>query len=350
MVSRRSYSGRYPSRFQITLPDCHLFPQNILPSGYQKNSPTHLPYIAPESLRFLSPHVNTVAKSLSSLNFITAHFGKWHLGRSHEHWPEHYGFGIAWHGAPDSGPAMPNGYHSPYSFKEGTISCNHSGEYLVDTLTDEVIKFLRAHKDEPFFASVAQFGVHPPFQAPSEESILHFVGKKDPTGVHDNPIMGAMIKSVDDSVGRVVHELNRLGISNNTLFLFVSDNGGNSRMTYNRFTQARAHLPNDTATPEWLQTLRRHIGEFVPPTNNFPLRGSKGTLYEGGLRVPFIAVWPGKIRAGSVTRQLMSTVDIYPTIMDILSDFDSSIERNVTSRYLKEIRGNMFGLAILIYL
>jgi arylsulfatase A-like enzyme len=235
---------------------------------------------------------------------------------------------------------MPNGYYSPYSFKDGTIFCNRSGEYLVDALTDKVIEYIDSHRDKPFFASVAQFGVHPPFQAPSEQAILHFAGKKDPTGVHENPIMAAMIKSVDESVGRIVRELERLGISDNTLFLFVSDNGGNTHMTYNRFTYARAHLPNDTEVPEWLQTLRRHVGDFIPPTNNFPLKGSKGTLYEGGLRVPFIAVWPGKIRPGTVSKQLMSTVDIFPTIMDILSDYDD-VSSMSTSRYLKDRTGNV---------
>ena len=306
-----------------------MFPQNILSSGYQKSSPTHLPYICPESVRFLDPHTDTLAKALRRAKYATAHFGKWHLGRAEEHWPEHYGFEEAWHGAPDSGPAMPQGYHSPYSFKGGTIPRDGPpGSYLMDTLSEQVVAYIRQHKDRAFFASVSQFGVHPPLQSPSEGDTLRFVKKVDPSGVHGNPIMGAMLKSLDNSLGTIVAELEKQNILNNTLIFFLSDNGGNAHMTYDRFTRDGGKNLSAEQVPAWLRTMHKYAGN-LPPTNNFPLRGSKGSLYEGGVRVPFIVTWPGKIPAGVRSAQLVSTVDIFPTIMDIVNDFVPSSDPRI---------------------
>jgi arylsulfatase A-like enzyme len=162
------------------------------------------------------------------------------------------------------------------------------GAYLADFLTDRAVDFIERHRDRPFFLYLPHFGVHSPHQA-KKELIARFE-KKEPAGGHDNPTYAAMIASVDESVGRVLERLDRLKLAENTVVIFSSDNGG-------------------------VGGYQEIGGKGV--TDNAPLRGGKGMLYEGGVRVPFIVRWPGVIKAGTTCSAPTIHVDIFPTLLEL---------------------------------
>jgi arylsulfatase A-like enzyme len=150
--------------------------------------------------------------------------------------------------------------------------------------------FIRRHRQEPFFLYLPHFGVHSPFEA-KEELVARFRGRPG-VGGHQDPTYAAMIASVDESVGRILSLLDELQLSAKTLVLFSSDNGGVGG--YQR---------------EGIQA--RNI------TDNAPLRGGKGMLYEGGIRVPYLARWPGTIEAGQTCPVPITSVDLYPTLLEL---------------------------------
>src|SRR5262249_18773414 len=162
--------------------------------------------------------------------------------------------------------------------------------YLADFLTDRAVRFIEANKDRPFFLYLPHFGIHAPHQA-KKELIARFE-KKAPAGGQHNPVYAAMIASVDESVGRVLAKLGELGVAENTVVIFSSDNGG-------------------VGGYEAAGVQARGI------TDNAPLRGGKGMLYEGGVRVPFLVRWPGVIRPGSACDQAAIHVDVFPTILEL---------------------------------
>jgi arylsulfatase A-like enzyme len=139
---------------------------------------------------------------------------------------------------------------------------------------------------------VSHFGVHSPYEA-KDEMTAHFK-EKPPVGGHRNPVYAAMIKSVDESVGRVMATLDELGLAENTLVVFTSDNGGVGG--YDR------------------EGIGKRNGDT---TDNAPLRGGKGMLYEGGVRVPYVFRWKGTIAPGKVTDRPINTVDLYPTLLEL---------------------------------
>jgi arylsulfatase A-like enzyme len=166
------------------------------------------------------------------------------------------------------------------------------GTYLADFLTDRAVDFVTRHKDRPFFLCLHHFGVHSPHEA-KPDLIAKFKGKPA-AGGHDNPTYAAMIASVDESVGRVLKTLDELKLAGNTLVIFTSDNGGVGGYA------------------------REGIGKPVGGiTDNLPLRSGKGSLYEGGVRVPFLARWPGKIPEGTTTDHPVISVDLFPTLLEL---------------------------------
>jgi arylsulfatase A-like enzyme len=308
-------TGKYPARLGITSAVGHLQPRPKGAPRYAEKAAPNRPVILPESLRYLNPDEYTLAEALRDAGYATGHFGKWHLGLTEDFWPERNGYDVAWHGKPDPGPPSPNGYFSPYSFKAGTIKPGPKGEYIVDRLTDEAIKFIETNRNRPFFAAVWQYGVHGPWDH-KEEYTKQFADKKDPRGKQGNPVMASMLKSVDECLGRVVAKLEELGLSENTVILFTSDNGGNVHSN-TRDDRRKANV--GPGHPQWrsLSSYRKYAG-YQPPTNNAPLRAGKGTLYEGGVRIPLIAVWPGTIPANARSSEVVSTIDFYPTLLDLL--------------------------------
>ncbi|NLX98976.1 MAG: sulfatase [Rhodopirellula sp.] len=308
-------TGKFPARLGLTTAAGHLPPQPNDAPRYADKTPPERPILMPESLHYLPASEYTLAEALRDAGYRTGHFGKWHLGLTEPHWPEQQGYDVAWHGKPDPGPPGPNGYFSPYSFKAGTITPGPEGEYIVDRLTDEAIRFIEANRRRPFFTSVWQYGVHGPWDH-KEEYTRQFVGKKDPRGQQGNPVMASMLKSVDESLGRIVAKLEELNLSERTLILFTSDNGGN---VHSNVRDDRRKDNVKPGHPQWrsVSSYRKYAG-YLPPTNNSPLRAGKGTLYEGGVRVPLIVAWPKEIPAGARSSEIVATIDFYPTILDLL--------------------------------
>ena len=222
----------------------------------------------------------TVAQALKSAGYATGMFGKWHLGNDAKHHPGARGFDEAIESA---------GVH--FDFNTDPKVDYPKGQYLADFLTDKAVDFIRRHKDGPFFLYLPHFAVHAPHQA-KEELIAKFKDKK-PVGGHHDPTYAAMIYSVDQSVGRIVALLDELKLTDNTLVIFSSDNGGVGGYA------------------------REGIKKAEGITDNAPLRGGKGMLYEGGVREPFIFRWPGHIPKGTECAEPINSVDLYPTLLEI---------------------------------
>jgi arylsulfatase A-like enzyme len=311
-------TGQYSARHGITSATGHLPPQEPEHRFLSESAPPNASMLVPESKNYLEPSQITLAERLRAAGYRTAHIGKWHLGATEPHWPERQGFDVAFHCHPDPGP--PGGYFSPYRvlppgaakpkadggrWVTGTITDGPPGEYIVDRQASEAVKFIQNAKGGPFFLNLWCYGVHGPW-GHKEESTRAFASRKDPTGRQGNPIMASMLKSVDECFGRIVDELERQGIADNTIMIFYSDNGGN---THSNTTADGKKSANN----EW----QKWAG-LQPPTNNAPLRDGKGTLYEGGTRVPLMWSWTGKIPAGSTSEAVVGPIDIYPTVVDLL--------------------------------
>ena len=305
-------SGKYSARHGITSATGHLAPQPpehvFLPSRAAQNRPI----IMPESKNYLEPSEYTLAEALHDAGWRTGHVGKWHLGLTAPYWPEQQGFDVAVHAHPDPGPPS---YFSPYGFKKHqSYPDGPPGEYITDRLTDEAIKFIEANRDRPFYLQLWHHGVHGPW-GHKEEYTRQWAVKKDPRGQQANPIMASMLKSVDESFGRIAETLERLQLGDNTIVVFNSDNGGNthSNSPDDSSIAGRETGPRSQQLKDW----RKWAGD-LPPTNNTPLRDGKGTLYEGGVRVPLMWSWPGVIKAGTVNPDVVGAIDLYPTLLDLL--------------------------------
>ncbi len=214
----------------------------------------------------------TLAEKLKEAGYATASIGKWHLGGP-DHFPEKHGFDLNVAGT-DRG--QPPSYFAPY--KIPTLPDGPKGESITERLTDEAIRFMESNRAKPFFLYLPHFTVHTPLQA-KPELVEKYKAKARPDAPQKNPVYAAMIESLDESVGRLVAALERLGLSKNTLFVFTSDNGG-----------------------------------LLPVTSNLGLRAGKGSAYEGGVRVPAIAAWPGRIAAGGACDVPIVTMDWFSTV------------------------------------
>lgn len=222
----------------------------------------------------------TIAERLRAAGYATAHIGKWHLSHVRKSGkdgiaepdlrPEHQGFSMNTGGCNLGGPPS---YFSPY--RNPALKDGPSGEYLPERLADEAIQFVRGHRDCPFFLNWWTYDVHYPMQAP-QALIAKYRQRK---GIND-PVYAAMIEAMDTAIGRFLAALDAEGLRDNTLVLFKSDNGG-----YNG--------------------------------DNRPLRGLKGMLYEGGIRVPWIVRWPGHVRPGSTCDTPIISMDCYPTLLEV---------------------------------
>lgn len=220
-------------------------------------------------------------QALKSAGYATGMFGKWHIGQQGDYLPGRRGFDEA---------IVSMGAH--FDFETNPKVDYPKGQYLADFLTDKAVDFIRRNRARPFFLYLPHFGVHSPHDA-KPELVARF---KDKPGVggHNNPTYAAMIASVDESVGRIMALLDELKLADNTVLIFTSDNGGVGGY-------ARAGL----------QRNREDV------TDNAPLRNGKGSLYEGGTRVPFIVRWPGQVRPGAACDTPAIHVDIYPTLVEI---------------------------------
>lgn len=312
-------SGQYSARHRVTSASGHRPADPEDASSYPAKAPPTSRYLYPVSKNYLDPALAVLPERLKDAGYRTGHFGKWHLGIAPEHGPDRRGFETVWYAVPDPGPPS---YFSPYGVKSegepkgrskiGTITDGPEGEYIVDRLTDEALKFIETHRDEPFFLNLWQYGLHGPW-GHKESYTAEFAKKTDPSGLQGNPIMASMIRSIDESVGRVLDKLDELGIAGDTLFVFLSDNGGNvhSNRSEDRKT---ANLPPGHPKEAFLADWRKWAGGR-PPTNNTPLREGKGRIYEGGQRVPLIVRWPGRVAPGTTSDAVVGAVDLLPTLL-----------------------------------
>jgi arylsulfatase A-like enzyme len=221
----------------------------------------------------------TMANVMKDSGYTTAIYGKWHLGEKGEYHPGKRGFDDA---------IVSMGKH--FNFTTNPKVPVPEGAYLADFLTDHAEKFIEKNQNKPFFLYLSHFGVHSPWDAKKE--LTEKYQKKKGVDGHNDPTYAAMIESIDQSVGRVLAKLAELKLDDNTIVIFASDNGG-----VGGYQAAGINA--------------RSI------TNNFPLRGGKGMLYEGGLRVPFIIRWPGHIPPGRTSDQPTAHVDLMPTFIEI---------------------------------
>lgn len=222
----------------------------------------------------------TIAQTMKKAGYATGMFGKWHLGQEGEFHPGKRGFDEA---------IVSMGRH--FNFSTQPKVEYPKGQYLADFLTDRAVDFIQRHKDAPFFLYLPHFGVHSPHDA-KEDMIAKFKDKA-PVGGHHSPVYAGMIASVDESVGRVMRTLDELKLADNTVLIFSSDNGGVGGYA------------------------REGIKKGGDITDNAPLRSGKGSLYEGGTRVPFIVRWPGVTQPGTSCDVPTIHVDLYPTFADI---------------------------------
>jgi arylsulfatase A-like enzyme len=285
-------TGRYPARLGITdwiraaRDGGRIGPDRTNPGGFDDNPAYKL--LTPRNALFLEPAEITTAEVLKRAGYATGHVGKWHLGPD-GFLPANQGFDSNVGGA-DIGHT--ESYFDPY-LNEGapipSLAPRREGEYMTDRLADEACAFIRAHKGGPFFLNLCHYAVHVPLQAKPDD-VARFQGKPADGGQKD-PVYAAMIKSVDDSVGRVLDVLDELGLAANTCVFFFSDNGG-------------------------LHTV----------TDNSPLRMGKGYPYEGGIREALAVRWPGVVPAGARSEARVSSIDFFPTIV-LLAGLDLPRDR-----------------------
>ena len=236
-----------------------------------------------------------MSKQLKAGGYATGMFGKWHIGENGDYHPSKRGFDEA---------IVSMGVHVNFATNPKTEY--PKGQYLADFLTDKAVDFITRHKDEPFFLYLPHFGVHSPFQAKAD--LVAKFKNKPGVGEHNDPTYAAMIASVDESVGRVMKALDDLKLADNTVLIFVSDNGGVGG--YDR----PDGMIRETQSKDAAAKKHKKSGGI---TDNAPLRSGKGSLYEGGIRVPFIVRWPKVTKPGSLCDVPTAHVDVFPTFLEI---------------------------------
>jgi len=241
-----------------------------------RGSAKHRKLIPTPNKTKLSPAIVTIAEALKPFGYVSASMGKWHMGDDPTHGPIAQGFDVNIGGGRWGLP--PAGYFAPY--KLPNIEDAPKGEYLTDRLTEEACQFIATNKDKPFFLYLPHYAVHTPIQAKKEITAKY--RKKPGAFRKKTPVYAAMIESTDQGVGRILAELDRHGLTEDTVVVFGSDNGG-------------------------LQMV----------TSMAPLRGQKGMLNEGGIRVPTAVRWPGKIQPGTKCDVPVITTDLYPTFLEM---------------------------------
>jgi uncharacterized sulfatase len=242
-----------------------------------EKEPSFAPMRSAEAKDTLGPETATLASTLRKAGYTTGISGKWHIAnnyavaalRKREGYFDSYGFDFA-------GPANGNEHHE---------------DKTVTAITDDIIGFIESNRSRPWFAFVSHFSPHTKLEAPEVLIAKHVArgfkrSANDEGSSTERPIANylAMLEHLDNEVGRLLAKLDELKLSDNTLVIFTSDNGGLSRVT-----------------------------------NNAPLREGKGSPYEGGIRVPLIVRWPGKVKPSSECEVPVHTVDFYPTFIKVAS-------------------------------
>ncbi|MBL4884018.1 MAG: sulfatase, partial [Planctomycetaceae bacterium] len=241
--------------------------------------------ITPQTTMALPLEVKTVAESLKDEGYTTGYIGKWHLGSDLLHGPQHQGYDFA---------AVINGPHLPGKFRSSTRKdlVPKPGQYRTDFEADLTTQFIRDNKENPFFVMISPFAVHIPLGAMSDKAEKYRKkGGKNHQLPH--PIYAAMVEHVDDLLGKIVAEIEAQGLTDETMVIFTSDNGG----LYRRYDF--------------------QAGSDSTVTKNTPLRDEKGSLYEGGIRVPLIVKYPAMVKPSSICNEPTISYDFYPTFTEL---------------------------------
>jgi arylsulfatase A-like enzyme len=269
-------TGKAPARLHIT---------DWIPG---EPAPKNSKFLLPDWQQHLPLEELTIAEALKKLGYTAGYIGKWHLGGP-AFYPQHQGFDLNIAGGDIGHPAS---YFWPYGEADNSHRVpglaeagGRQGEYLTDRLTDEALRFIEANLDRPFYLQLAHYAVHAPLMA-KQADIDEFADRPGANG-QSNAVYAAMLKSVDESVGRVLHKIESLNLAGRTVVIFTSDNGG-----------------------------AVHFGK-PPATSNAPLRLGKGYAYEGGLRVPLLVRVPGVTRAGAVCDLPVISHDFFPTLVEL---------------------------------
>jgi arylsulfatase A-like enzyme len=284
-------SGKHPARLNLT----DWIPGNRHYGPHEDQKLASKPFEL-----HLGLNETTLAESFKAAGYSTFFAGKWHLGEKNKYFPNRQGFDINKGGNGTGHPA--GGYFAPY--RNPQLKDGPKGEYLTDRLTNETVKFIKQNNEKPFFAYLSFYTVHLPMQGKPDKvkkyrkklSEMDYKGKEFVKRGNtyykqwqNMPHYAAMVESMDENVGRVLETLEDKGITQNTIVVFTSDNGG-------------------MATSSRTDNI---------PTTNLQLRAGKGYLYEGGIRVPLIIRWPGEIEAGSTSNFPVTGTDCYPTLLDL---------------------------------
>ena len=325
-------TGKYPASLNLTdwLPGRRDFPFQKL-KNVEINQ--HIPY-----------DISTLPKTLKNNGYKTAIIGKWHLGEDDSSTLKQ-GFDSR---LPDWNKGWPkDGYHFPYGMKG--LEVGTEGEYLTDRMTEEAIKYIEHNKETPFFLYLSHFAVHDPIEGradlveeysnklkgmdppagepfiletnPDEKNSMtrtaldSLLGDKKYNGYRifsnesvkikqyqDNVEFAGMVESMDKSLGRIMNKLKELELDQNTVVIFYSDNGGMSAANF--------YYPD--------REISKNELDKAFATSNLPLRGGKGWMYEGGIRVPLIIKWPGKGLQGVVSTVPVTSPDFFPTILEMI--------------------------------
>ncbi|MBL9185887.1 MAG: sulfatase [Opitutaceae bacterium] len=290
-------TGLDPARIGLTAPVAHG-PQVILEKGRVKQAAPTAPVLVAQSVTRLDTSYFTLGRVFKAAGYHTGHFGKWHLGPE-PYSPLEQGFDVDFPHWPGPGPA--GSYVAPWKFPAKLNITSAPAEHIEDRVATEAIKFITSHKDRPFYVNYWAFSVHSPYDAKKElvEKYRAKAAKLPPGAAQRNPVYAAMVQSLDENVGRLLDTLDELKLTENTIIVFFSDNGG-------------VHWQAGVTEPVADGTAG------LPITSNAPLRGGKATTYEGGTREPCVVVWPGVAKPGTATDTIIQSTDFFPTFAELL--------------------------------
>ena len=237
----------------------------------------------------LSSDETTIAGLLRRQGYATKVIGKWHLGDQEEFLPNRHGFDD-YFGLPYSNDMLPDHPSPRFQFpplplvrQDKVVETDPNQVSLTDRYLVDALRFIHENRDRPFFLYLAHMYVHVPIYTPMR---FHADSRNGP--------YGAAVAHIDFTTGHILDALRQLGIDDSTLVLFTSDNGAGHPLT-----------------PEGIDEQRTRLGGVG---SNAPLRGAKGTTWEGGMREPFIAWWPGTVPAGGECAELCTSMDLLPTL------------------------------------
>lgn len=306
-------TGRWPQRTGVT----DYIGAAKTPDAWKRNT---LLLPAPYTDRLAHEEV-TLAEMMKGAGYATFFAGKWHLGPE-GFWPEDQGYDINMGGVDRGGPYGPGKYFTPYA--NPRLPDGPPGEHLPNRLATEACKFIESNKANPFFAFFSFYSVHTPLNARADLTAKYEAkrqkmglepkfaqeGPREVRIVQEHGVYAAMVEAMDMAVGQVLAKIDELGLTNDTLIIFTSDNGG----------------------------LSTSEGS---PTSNLPLRGGKGWLYEGGIREALVMRWPAVLKAGQTIETPVCSPDYFATLMDFAGGKTASKIDGVSLRPVLEGKGDL---------